>query len=341
MEEKKQKTETNYLDTYFIFCYLALLKYKNIMAKNDDKKSAIFNKYKENLNLLVDNDIIDGAKDIYICPLTLDEHKTLNEEDPLSLEDAPQVSLGGNAKTLTNTSANNTCGFKIDNHLVERFKYLEKSSFSPNSEIPIDLNIGGKKVRGTLKVHEDGEHELKTSKKNNNPEYLKTFVDNTVGGDILDIQIPRKEIDVDKAQYALLKDAYILFFEKTGYAYIFDDCFEVIRKQILNPQRRVIPTKFYLSFPNDVINNGVYFVKDKGLESVFVVFDLKYGDYQQKFGVFFPLGKNTLFKINRNLINKFKKEKEFNVLLQPITDNLLTDVDEINKYATWIDNIKL
>ena len=306
------------------------------------KKETIFQKYTTNLNLLVDNNIIDGDKDVYICPLTLDEHKSLNEKDPLSLEDAPQASLGGSAKTLTNKSINNTCGFKIDNHLVERLKQLEQQSFSPNQQIPIDFEIDGKKVRSTLKTTKDGEHQLITNKKNNNPENLDSFVSNTKGGDILDIKISSRPVDVDKAQYALLKNAYILFFEKTGYAYIWDRCFDIIRTQILNPERRLIPNKFYMTLPDNIVNNGVYFIKDKGLESVFVVFDLIYESSHHKFGVFLPLGKNTLYKIDKNLKSRFKKNGGgFNVYLQPITDDFLTDISRIKEQAQWIDNIKL
>lgn len=305
------------------------------------KKENIFQKYKTNLNLLIDNNVIDGDKDVYICPLTLDEHKSLDEKDPLSLEDAPQASLGGSAKTLTNKSINNTCGFKIDNHLVERFKQLEQQSFSPNQQIPIYFDIDGKKVRGTLKTYEDGESKLITNKKNNNPENLDNFVSETKDGDILDFKISSKSVDVGKAQYALLKNAYILFFEKTGYAYIWDKCFDTIRAQILNPERRLIPNKFYMNLPDNIISNGVYFVKERGIESVFVVFDLQYDSFHHKFGVFLPLGKNTLYKINKNLTNRFKKEKEFNVCLHPITDDFLTDISKIEKQAEWIDNIIL
>lgn len=311
------------------------------MAKSDGKKEVIFNKYKDNLNLLIENNIIDGDKDVYICPITLDEHTSLEGEDPLSLEDAPQASLGGSSNILTNTSVNNICGFKIDNHLVERFKQLEQQSFRPNLEIPINFEVDGKIVRSTLVTSEDGNHQLKTHKKNNNPENLDSFVNKTEDGDVLDIQISKRNVDVNKAQIALLKNAYVLFFQKTGYAYIWDECFDTIRKQILNPERRIIPNKFYLNLPDNIVGNGVYFVKDKGLESVLVVFDLKYDSYTHKFGVFLPLGKNTLFKIDKNLTKRFAKSKGFNVLLQPIADDFLTDLERINEYAEWIDSIKL
>src|SRR5687767_11490489 len=113
------------------------------MSKGEDKRHIIFNKYKENLNFLVDNAFLNSDKDVYICPICLKKHFDLNSDDPLTLEDAPPKSLGGTANTLTCKSCNNTAGYKIDFHLTERLRELDSAKFIPGTETPVKITIKG------------------------------------------------------------------------------------------------------------------------------------------------------------------------------------------------------
>ncbi len=97
-------------------------------TKGEDKRQRIFVKYKNNLNLLVNNAFIKNEIDVYICPMCLKVHQTINEKDPLTLEDAPPKSLGGTANTLTCKSCNNTAGHKIDFHLTERLNEIDSKN---------------------------------------------------------------------------------------------------------------------------------------------------------------------------------------------------------------------
>jgi hypothetical protein len=308
-----------------------------------NKKQFIFNKYKDNLNLLIEEEFICREdNDVYICPLKLDAHKNTDEGDPLSLEHVPQESLGGVANILTQTSVNNKCGVTIDAHLAERLKYLENKSLLPNSSIPIEVqNKNGEiKLRGTLEIDNEGKKELHLKKNKNPPKDYDSFTKKTNNKSEIQLSIrKKKEIDNNYIEYALLKNAYLLFFEKTGYAFIFDDCFDAIREQILNPNSRLIPDKFYFRLPKDVINNGIYFIRDKGVESSLVVFELSTENYSEKYGVLLPLGKNTLFKISRNIKLKIKKHRGLELQLEPIADDFLSDITKIKQYAEWIDNI--
>src|SRR5690606_35367754 len=113
------------------------------MAKGIDKRLLIFEKFKNNLNLLIDNSFINGKRDNYLYPICLRPHKHINSDTPLTLEDAPPKALGGSVNTLTCKSCNNTAGHKIDFHLTERLREIDSGKFIPGTETPIKVNIDG------------------------------------------------------------------------------------------------------------------------------------------------------------------------------------------------------
>src|SRR5690606_794099 len=101
------------------------------MSKGVDRRQVIFNKFRDNLNLLIDNGFVTADKDVYLCPICLRPHIDLNSDDPLTLEDAPPKSLGGSANTLTCKTCNNTAGHEIDFHLTERLREIDSGKFIP------------------------------------------------------------------------------------------------------------------------------------------------------------------------------------------------------------------
>lgn len=294
------------------------------ISRGKVRTQTLFDKYKTNLNFVVDNGFLDGDKDFYICPICLKEHKNINENDPLSLEDAPPKALGGKANTLTCTKCNNKCGVTIDNQLVKRLRQMEQEGFFPFTTAKVEMEHKETVVKGLLRVDKDGNPEISVKKEKNQPEKYEKFTDN-VNDEVVHVKIDKEKLNKDYIEFALLKTAYMLFFEKTGYAYIYDDCFDIIRKQIQHPEERLIPEKFYFMPPYPKEMSGVYFILDKGIESVFVMFNIDTDTYNKTFGVLLPLGENTLAKIQRKLIEKFKKERRFAVKLQPVTDDFLTD----------------
>lgn len=312
------------------------------LSNSEKTKRALFEKYKTNLNLLIDSDILVGEKDEYVCPICLRDHKSLTETDPLSPEHAPPDKLGGKPVILTCTSCNGFAGVTIDNQFVEALKQLQMRSFLPNTSAPIDIEYEGKTVRSVMKVDEEKNITVETHKKNNRESDKKEFEDKAKEGLDAVFSFKRKDLNIHRIDVALLKTALMLFVEKTGFAYIYDDCFDVIRRQIQNPDLNLIPSKFFFTPPADKMPEGVFFIKNKGIESILVSFDVEYKNYKQRHAVLLPLGKNTLFKISKNLEARFKKEGGgFHIEFDPINDDFLTDVSKIEKYGEWIDNIKL
>jgi hypothetical protein len=74
------------------------------------------------------------------------------------------------------------------------------------------------------------------------------------------IKYKKSKVEPHKIQLALLKTAYLLAFEKYGYAFILDPIYDRIREQLLKPDIIVYPLDFWFNpqFPKQVI--GVPFV---------------------------------------------------------------------------------
>jgi transcription elongation factor Elf1 len=134
------------------------------MTDGDKRRRAIFDKFADNLKLLVDEGILQGITPkfdrTYICPICKD-HFSVDALDqsianPLTLEDAPPKSLGGKANILTCKTCNNSCGQKIDYHLTERMRELDRSQFLPKTEFNAKFEQNGTVVQGTIRIEEDG-----------------------------------------------------------------------------------------------------------------------------------------------------------------------------------------
>lgn len=310
------------------------------MAKSDLKKKNIFDKYVNNLDFLNENKFIATEKGVYFCPLCLEPHKTLNEENFLTLEDAPPKSLGGNANTLTCKKCNNEAGHKIDFHLAERLNEIESKKFRPNTSINVRTKIGNETFNGTLSVDKNAVMTMFHSEKNNHPEKLKNAMENLSKDNIVDFNFLKSRIIPEKLEYSLLKSAYMILFEKTGYSLIFDKTYDIIREQIRNPEKRVFPENFWFNNANN-IKDGVYYCTTKGVESIVVVFNLKTNIIDRGFFVLLPLPNTDFKKVIQNFNESIEQK---NIIKLYPTDgeknDYLSDKKTLKKMYDWIEKIK-
>jgi hypothetical protein len=313
------------------------------MGKGQDKRQAIFDKYLANRNLLIEHKLGEGEKNIYICPICAKTHKTIDEEDPLTLEDAPPKSLGGKANTLTCKTCNNTCGHTIDFHLTERLKELDSAKFLPNTETRVKIKIGEEFLNGIVSIDENGKMTISHSDKNNNPVKLDDKMIGLKDGELVDLSFLKTRVIPEKLEYALLKTGYLLAFEKFGGSMIFDKNFNIVRDQLLNPEVRIYPENFWFTpmLPQNM--EGVYFVLDKGLECLLAIFNLDTGFSLRKFGTFLPCPVNDIGDVIGKLIHKTETDKGFTLELYPLQQGdtkYLEDNEQINELHNWIGERK-
>lgn len=313
------------------------------MSKGQDKRQAIFDAYKDNLNLLIDNGFVTREKDFYLCPICLQPHADINSNDPLTLEDAPPKSLGGSANTLTCKSCNNTAGHKIDFHLTERLREIDSGKFIPGTETSVKVNINGETFQGKITVAEDGTITMSHSKKNNHPDKLDKTMEQVKGGNIIDMDFLKSRVIPENLEYALLKTGYLMMFERFGYSLLLDNCFDIVRQQLKNPDERVYPEGFWFNPPYPKSMTGVYFICDSGLECFVAMFNLDTGNTERMFGTLLPLPIIDIATVIKNLNQKFEKEKEINITLYPLEQNemkYLFDVPNLKAMYDWIDKRK-
>lgn len=245
----------------------------------------MYDRFASHLQLLRSNGIIDVEGE-YICPICLKSYTKENLK-LLSLEDAPQESLGGRKIAITCKECNNKCGHEIDVHLVNAIVAREQQDFLPNSHREVRAEYKGTTINAKLHVYEN-DMELFVAKKNNNPSSMEKYVNSITHNSI--ITIKNKPIKAQKVEYstALLKNAYIILFSCFGYTFLLDPFYNTLRKQILNPASKSVPSLWHMEKVD--INDGVYF--SEAYDSFCVVFTLKYLQ-EHKFCVFIPTPRIT------------------------------------------------
>ncbi len=315
------------------------------MGKSEDKRRRIFDKYSYQLYGLQIQGLLPlkhqhlKFEKTYICPVCLNHFSPDDLETHLcnflTLEDAPQKSLGGKSNTLTCKQCNNTCGREIDFHLVERMFEQDRRKFLPNTKGKIKFILDGKEVHGEFSVDKNGKITVIHSKKNNHPEKSKNFIENTGKGSIVTIEHKPSRVDVNRLEIALLKTAYILAFEKFGYSIILDECFDIVREQLLYPDIKIYPEGFWTKkqiFTKH--HEGVHMILTEGYYGLFCIFPLKTPSTTNRFGVYLPLPNGD----TKSVVAKLKKlEGGLALRLNPLLSNF---VDELDKAKDLIETIK-
>ena len=307
------------------------------MNKGEQKRQVIFDRFVKNRNSLIDNGFIIGEKDVYLCPICKGVYHSINGDNPLTLEDAPPKSLGGKANVLTCKKCNNIAGTKMDSYLVNRLKDLSNQSLPKGKEIPIEMIFNDDIFKGTFKINNDGSAEVKSSCKNNNKLRLDEKMKKIKEGDMYKIKLIENRIDFNKVKYALLKTAYIMAFEKFGDLLLFDSNFDVVREQLLNPEKRIYPQDFCFASPYEDKIDGVNIIMTEGIESILVQFELKYEDINRRLIVFLPCMINDIFSITREISTK-KQKKVYNISNN--NAGYVNNIDEVKLLYNWIKRRK-
>jgi hypothetical protein len=303
------------------------------------KKETIFDIYSKNLHMLVDEKILVGVnlkyKQTYICPICLIQFDksslALNQPIFLTYEDVPPKSLGGKPNILTCNKCNNTCGSQVDVHLQGQLKKVYQSQFPPKSKLPVTINQNGLELKGTISTNDRTSMSFFVSNKNNDPKKIDQFniaLNLDPKNKIVSAKvIEPKKVDLDRIPVALLKINYLLAFEKFGYLFILDNRYDLIRKQILEPNYRMYPYKFWFvqNIPNQYLGTNV--IMNRGIKSICSSFILKEGSFSITVSTVLPLPipYSNIDKLMENILNLSIGDKIILSMRKP-SDNYLYDV---------------
>lgn len=317
------------------------------MSKGRYKRKKLFDVYSENLDFLIEHNKIKKPKlnneQKYICPICLDPFSEDDLEatsaNRLTLEDAPPKSLKGSQIALTCASCNNGMGQDIDWHLKERLNELDfKDSIEGATQMGTST-LNGITVNGQLQVHKNGTKKMYLPKKKNNPELFQQYLSSIEKDRSQSPNFTPKpsRVDPKKLQIALLKTAYILMFQKFGYAFLFDKEYDRIRTQLRNPEKNVYPLKCWFNGPFPEDRTGILFIVEKGLESIFVLFKLETKLSKRLFAVVLPLTTKPIEKIIEELERRFAKEGSFEMDMMIFDkDDYLRDIESIDLLLQWM-----
>lgn len=241
------------------------------MANTKQKKLNIFLKYSENLNYLKSRgylrNIVLSYESTYICPICLRQfcEKDLDDSAPnqLTLEHVPPESSGGKGIILTCAQCNNGAGATCDGHLAKWLREKDEDNLDVNSitKAKIFMKSVSKPLNSIIdyKANPNGIGSININVMHNHPDLIKEFYEER-GKVNIDIEIPVKA-DFYQVETAILKSAYLLMFARFGYSFLFDEVFDLIRRQLLGNNNQEYFTGYHCNEVYEKFPDGVFISK--------------------------------------------------------------------------------
>lgn len=265
--------------------------------KRRKKLFEIFSKNLSNVkkhpSITIEPDIDEGV----ICPICMKlfPREALSHdkgyEDPLTLEDIPPKSLGGEVRTLTCKICNNTAGSQLESHLKNRLEFEEAMSGETDSSldgaIRTENNI---RINASIEVNEDKFIKIFMDPDRSDPKDIQQFTSILNTGKTPDFSLDFfGKFRLNRPEVALLRIGYLIAYSTFGLGFILNPNLEIIRNQINNPKDKIInPWGVYgFDFPPETV--GINIIREpKKLRAFFIVFDLETTYKVSRFGVLLP-----------------------------------------------------
>ena len=276
----------------------------NIM-KNIDLRKKIFKVYSDNLKFVVERYKIQlgaetgsGIKEInvplYICPLCSNGFtKELVEQDydnPLTIEDLPPKSVGGNPKILTCKRCNNKSGYSQDKLIIETLRTESFLKKVPASNINSIIKINkGKGFRAITEIGEKGEIRF-VLKTKNNPILRNQVKDLQKEWEGSTVNFNFSSPNIKKFEKSLIRIGLLLSFYYLGNRILFEENYHKIRKFVTDPKSDKLPHNGVIILPDNAkINEGLHIlIEPTKYRAYFVVFKIKYKTLTKIIGFPFP-----------------------------------------------------
>ena len=269
----------------------------------------------------------DEGKGSFICPLCLRilNIAQLGEQvnNYITIEHIPPENLGGKPLILTCKDCNSTCGHNLDVYLRNELEHREGKYFNDPKGYVSKFEYDGNNVNAIMKEDENGIVNIYVENKHNHPGVVDRFIESTKACDG-DLEIPgsfklgnhRRKTEV--VDVAILKSAYLYAFYKFGYGYILNTNLNSIRKQIMNPNEKIIPPYYLLlnesHIPNLILDDVYTAILDG--EKVLVVilsFNLSGSNYIHRFATILPMPNTKDLDLYNRLKNNSETKREVEV----------------------------
>jgi hypothetical protein len=169
------------------------------------------------------------------CTKVLNIH--LSSKDITAAHILPEAA-GGKRWTLLCKQCNSSFGKSQDKWFGEYLNVLldEKASFLDAKTKSKYIEVNGEKISGTITVPKQGPIEIFMPIDHNPPGKVKSI---HLGSEVTIKFVPelvRHEMEIS---VGYLTAAYLMWFDALGYNWVYQSGLDVVREQILNPQKRV------------------------------------------------------------------------------------------------------
>jgi len=213
------------------------------MAKS--AKNRIANMLSKNLRMFFPN-----LRAHFMCPTCLAKFP-VGDKNRISEAHIIPKAAGGKLKTLLCTKCNNRFGSNQDKWFGELIKIAKAPHSSVLSTSIKDghFMIAGHRVNGHWSVDKKNNFTFCYDVKRNSP-HINKLVQRLLESSpaSLELRIPLPILrEQDQVRVGFLTAGYLMFFATFGYSWVLQDHLDPIRHQIRNPEKEVIPTKYFAS----------------------------------------------------------------------------------------------
>ena len=136
----------------------------------------------------------------------------------------------------------------------------------------------------------------------------------------------------ERIDAAIIKNAYLLLFAKTGFTILSHEYYDNFRNQITEPDNSFVPIRLW-SIQNIECPNGVFLYESKRLKGFFVVFSLTL-QQSYKFFVFIPVP-NTGDEEIKEALYAIGPGKRFTLQHFDESKDYITDETAIKELRKW------
>lgn len=294
----------------------------------------LFEKYSSNLDIVIDAGRLPRfcIRKSYVCPLckAVFSIGDLNRESDnmLTIEHIPPKSVTSLGIVLACKQCNNSHGSKFDSELSKKVESGSFLQLTEGSTIVANFKLdNGMDSRGHLQISNDSTIEVFMDGKRTNPGYATNFI-NFVTGKDNDSKINMTIVSHNKklAKLSLLRAAYLFAFMKLGYAFVFTQEAERIRKMI-NKDTKLSELDFVTSnkVPDELLGMSII-VDPQFAKGYLVGFKLKQGKYEENIGVMLPAPhrkSNEFFEYFDGLSERPKDDFNLKIIDLPEVDYIL------------------
>lgn len=304
-------------------------------SKSKKIRKKLFDIFSKNLTVIKSHPDVKFKPDFrdgYICPLCFDpffeEDLDKKSENPLTLEDVPPKSLGGNPKILTCKKCNSESGHILDNNLLNRLKEIDAREFLPNSEYRTTLLRNGHSANALVQVDKNGKIVFDIQPQWSDPKSTNRFIKDVLPPKTIYNPLfhPEKQFepyrtnkfsikmpdgaDERRGEVALLRIGYLLAYSILGNAFLINGGLFKVREQILNPDKAILPREFGINYEFREEFIGMNINKSpKELMCYLAIFNLKTKSKIRQFAIALPGPSSPGIEIYNNIGKLLCNEK--------------------------------